>query len=302
MMASTFCVAKYSAAGRMPFQAGSYPSGVRLRTPTPRGMKRTPGYMIGPSNGTSSVANGTTRPMVMFLLMTAVTPDLFQSGIPINLGKRHGYAERPQLDRFAERPETVVGKTVLAREHHDLHGVLRNHDVMSESRQAGISRPLPAQIATGGRRREDFERHDDVVAVPSLRVGRVAAHRYDQKVRFWTTRVGHSDSKSGKHFPDCSRPPFKRRQDETKIFDNSLMQLAGRSIQDRLPVDQLPFLPVRPRVGEGIEFLHRHRSSLDGRDAHGIAPCAFQPLTSTGPVPCGRSPSLMMPSRLATSV
>src|ERR1700675_1646679 len=72
MMASTFCVAKYSAAGRMPFQAGSYPSGVRLRTPTPRGMKRTPGYMIGPSNGTSSVANGTTRPMVMSLRMLRV--------------------------------------------------------------------------------------------------------------------------------------------------------------------------------------------------------------------------------------
>src|SRR5450755_1426841 len=32
-------------------------------------MKRTPGYMIGPSNGTSSVANGTTRPMVMSLRM-----------------------------------------------------------------------------------------------------------------------------------------------------------------------------------------------------------------------------------------
>src|SRR5579863_4163127 len=28
-------------------------------------MKRTPGYMIGPSNGTSSVANGTTSPMVI---------------------------------------------------------------------------------------------------------------------------------------------------------------------------------------------------------------------------------------------
>ena len=27
-----------------------------------------------------------------------------------------------------------------------------------------------------------------------------------------------------------------------------------------------------------------------------------QPLTSTGPGPCGRSPSFMMPSRLATSV
>src|SRR3984885_4969126 len=35
-------------------------------------MKRTPGYMIGPSNGTSSVANGTTRPMVMSLRMLDV--------------------------------------------------------------------------------------------------------------------------------------------------------------------------------------------------------------------------------------
>src|ERR1700724_931017 len=35
-------------------------------------MKRTPGYMIGPSNGTSSVANGTTRPMVMSLRMLRV--------------------------------------------------------------------------------------------------------------------------------------------------------------------------------------------------------------------------------------
>src|SRR5580704_11636417 len=33
-------------------------------------MKRTPGYRIGPSNGTSSVANGTTRPMVISLRMT----------------------------------------------------------------------------------------------------------------------------------------------------------------------------------------------------------------------------------------
>src|ERR1700733_1512523 len=45
---------------------------MRLRTPTPRGIKRTPGYMIGPSNGTSSVANGTTRPMVMPLRMLNV--------------------------------------------------------------------------------------------------------------------------------------------------------------------------------------------------------------------------------------
>src|ERR1700692_575590 len=36
-------------------------------------MKRTPGYMIGPSNGTSSVANGTTRPMVMVFLIAPVS-------------------------------------------------------------------------------------------------------------------------------------------------------------------------------------------------------------------------------------
>src|SRR5579863_567776 len=77
MMASTPCLARYSAAGRMPFHADSYPSGVSARTPTPRGMKRTPGYMIGPSNGTSSAANGTTRPMVR---ARAVTSTLDQNG------------------------------------------------------------------------------------------------------------------------------------------------------------------------------------------------------------------------------
>src|ERR1700722_18563130 len=122
-------------------------------------MKRTPGYMIGPSNGTSSVANGTTRPMVIGLLIAAdcfVMPGLFQSGISVNLGKRHRYTERLQLDRFAERPQTLLNKSVFAREHHNIDCVLRNHNVVRERWQAGISCPLPAQVTTCCRRREDL--------------------------------------------------------------------------------------------------------------------------------------------------
>src|SRR5580692_552875 len=119
MMASTFCVAKYSAAGRMPFQAGSYPSGVRLRTPTPRGMKRTPGYMIGPSNGTSSVANGTTRPMVMSLRMLRVARrrvsalDQHRAGALRPLAFAHDAQALGDFGIGFEQPAEVAAEAVL---------------------------------------------------------------------------------------------------------------------------------------------------------------------------------------------
>src|SRR5947209_6283218 len=46
------------------------------------------------------------------------------------------------------------------------------------------------------------------------------------------------------------------------------MHVARRSIQDRLPLDQLPFLVVGPRVREGVEILHGHWSGIDDWDAH----------------------------------
>src|SRR5580704_19231944 len=112
MMASTFCVAKYSAAGRMPFQAGSYPSGVRLRTPTPRGMKRTPGYMIGPSNGTSSVANGTTRPMVISRAM-ALALDQDRSGALRSLAFAHDAEALGDFGISFEQAAEIAAEAVL---------------------------------------------------------------------------------------------------------------------------------------------------------------------------------------------
>ena len=60
-----------------------------------------------------------------------------------------------------------------------------------------------------------------------------------------------------------------RAEKISKITQDDLMQIAGRSVQDRLPVDQLPLLIIRPCIGEGEIFLHRHRTGLDRRDAHG---------------------------------
>ena len=56
-------------------------------------------------------------------------------------------------------------------------------------------------------------------------------------------------------------------------------------------------------VGVAYKF-HCHERQWPGKPGH----CTYrygyprQPFTRTGPVPCGRSPSLMMPRRLATSV
>src|SRR5258708_3995625 len=46
------------------------------------------------------------------------------------------------------------------------------------------------------------------------------------------------------------------------------MKPAWRGVQDRLPLDQLPFLVVGPGVREGVEFLHGHWAGVDDGDAY----------------------------------
>src|ERR1700684_3016248 len=112
MMASTPCSARYSAAGKIPFQAGSYPSGVSARTPTPRGIKRTPGYMIGPSNGTSSVANGTTRPMVISRAMVLAL-DQDRSGALRSLAFAHDAEPLGDFGIGLEQAAEIAAEAVL---------------------------------------------------------------------------------------------------------------------------------------------------------------------------------------------
>ena len=56
--------------------------------------------------------------------------------------------------------------------------------------------------------------------------------------------------------------------------------------------------------GRGDLLKDRLESRPPGAGPRGHAPAdgGFQLFTRTGPLPCGRSFSLMMPSRLATSV
>src|SRR5260370_41093008 len=61
------------------------------------------------------------------------------------------------------------------------------------------------------------------------------------------------------------------------------MKPAWRGVQDRLPLDQLPFLVVGPRVREGVEFLHGHWSGVDDWDAHHKRTLKFSALHENRP-------------------
>src|SRR5262249_10480285 len=140
-----------------------------------------------------------------------------------------------------------------------------------------------------------------VTAVAASRVKRDAHPGENDNVGLRAFRFGYPHAKSGQNLPGCRWLALQQRQGKEYVLDNPRMQRARRGVQDRLPVDQLPPLLVGAPVGELVEFIDRHGAGLDRGNAHGASSCA-QPFTSTGPGPCGRSPSFMMPSRLATSV
>src|ERR1022692_2964290 len=96
--------------------------------------------------------------------------------------------------------------------------------------------------------------------------------------------------------------PPNGMQAPDEIGDDDLMREGRRELQDRLAVDQLPFLMIGTRVREGEKRLHVDRFGALAGNVHASLATLPQLLTSTGPLPCGRSPSLIMPRRLATSV
>ena len=106
--------------------------------------------------------------------------------------------------------------------------------------------------------------------------------------------------------PSQGAPPGMRKlrcrfRAPAQDFSQSLVDRRRRGVQDRLPVDQLPFFIVGR-----VSVKAKYSSTVIGPVLIVGTPTGTrsraQPLTRIGPAPCGRSPSLMMPSRLATSV
>src|SRR3984885_6363998 len=75
-------------------------------------MKRTPGYMIGPSNGPSSVANGTTRPMVISRA-TALALDQDRSGALRSLAFAHDAEPLGDFGISFEQAAEIAAEAVL---------------------------------------------------------------------------------------------------------------------------------------------------------------------------------------------
>ena len=136
------------------------------------------------------------------------------------------------------------------------------------SAQADIGRAFPAQIALLGGGREDFERNDDIAGFPPIRIASSRPLRDDEDVGLWQADIGNPHANAGACLPRSLALPLNSSDEKGQIPKNRLMQSTGRAVQERLPVNQLPLLIVRPRVGEGEVFLHRHWAGLDCRDAH----------------------------------
>src|SRR5579863_2013717 len=75
-------------------------------------MKRTPGYMIGPSNGTSSFANGTTRPIVVSRA-TALALDQNRSGALRPLAFAHNAEPLGDFGIGLEQAAEIAAKAIL---------------------------------------------------------------------------------------------------------------------------------------------------------------------------------------------
>src|SRR5258706_8879026 len=167
--------------------------------------------------------------------------------------------------------------------------------------KAGVGPALPTQIPPLGRRRQDLEGNDDVtnVALPPIDGAMIGGNNQDVGLR--PIGLGHANAQLRQHHPRRLEFAFPDRERNDDVPDDQLMHLAWRGVQDRLPVDQLPFLLIGPRVRECVEFTVIGAVSMTGTPTMS-ALLNFQLFTRTGPPPWGRSPSLRMPRRFATSV
>src|SRR5262249_14671010 len=100
------------------------------------------------------------------------------------------------------------------------------------------------------------------------RIKRAIIGRNNQNVGLRPIGIGYTDTEPRQHDPRRFEFTLQVTEGNNEILDKSLMEPAWRCVQDRLPLDQLPFLFVRPRVREGVELLPRHWSGVDDWDAH----------------------------------
>src|SRR5262249_26605842 len=94
---------------------------------------------------------------------------------------------------------------------------------------------------------------------------------------------GNTNANTRQHRPGGLDLAFPVREANNYVPHDPLMHVARRSVQDRLPVDQLPFLFIRPRVREGVELLHGHWSGIDDWDAPHACALKFSALHQNRP-------------------